>query len=65
MQPDDLLEREVEQNKDLPEYKPPQVLTFRGDEILDLLGPAQACSFNHSVVLCGDTSDQWQPSDLP
>ena len=32
-----------------PPYEPPRVLTFRGDEILQLLGPAQACSFGHSV----------------
>ena len=36
----------------LPEYEPPQVVTYRGDEILEELGPAQACSFNHSVVIC-------------
>jgi hypothetical protein len=27
-----------------PPYEPPRVLTFRGDEIVQLLGPAQACS---------------------
>jgi hypothetical protein len=35
-----------------PEYEPPQVMTFRGEEILETMGPAQACSFNHSVLLC-------------
>jgi hypothetical protein len=35
-----------------PEYEPPQVITYRGEEILEELGPAQACSFNHSVVIC-------------
>jgi hypothetical protein len=35
-----------------PEYEPPQVVTYRGEEILGELGPAQACSFNHSVVIC-------------
>jgi hypothetical protein len=36
----------------LPKYEPPQVLTCRGQEILEELGPAQACSFNHSVLVC-------------
>ncbi len=36
-----------------PEYEPPRVITYRGEEILEELGPAQACSFLHSVVLCG------------
>ncbi len=39
----------------LPPYEPPRVLTYRGDDILGLLGPAQACSFGHSVVVCGPT----------
>jgi hypothetical protein len=37
---------------DPPPYEPPRVITYRGDEILRLLGPAQACSFGHSVVMC-------------
>jgi len=43
---------------DRPEYQPPQVLTYHGDEILESLGPAQACSFNHSVVVCGTPTPQ-------
>ncbi len=35
-----------------PDYEPPAVVTYRGEEILEMLGPAQACSFSHSVVLC-------------
>jgi hypothetical protein len=35
-----------------PEYEPPRVVTHRGAEILEELGPAQACSFNHSVLIC-------------
>ena len=35
-----------------PDYEPPQVVTYRGQEVLEELGPAQACSFNHSVVIC-------------
>lgn len=42
-----------EDTQEFPEYEPPSVVTYRGDELLDMLGPAQACSFNHSVVLCG------------
>ncbi len=38
--------------KSEPPYEPPRVITYRGDQILEELGPAQACSFNHSVVLC-------------
>jgi len=36
-----------------PKYEPPRVITYRGNEILEELGPAQACSFLHSVVMCG------------
>ncbi len=35
-----------------PPYEPPRVVSYCGREILDELGPAQACSFLHSVVLC-------------
>ena len=35
-----------------PEYEPPRVITHRGQEILEELGPAQACSFNHAVLVC-------------
>ncbi len=37
---------------DLLPYEPPRVVTYRGDELLQMLGPAQACSFGHSVVMC-------------
>lgn len=33
-------------------YERPVVLTYRGQEILEALGPAQACSFNHAVLVC-------------
>ncbi len=36
-----------------PKYEPPRVITYRGAQILEELGPAQACSFLHSVVFCG------------
>jgi len=39
----------------LPAYESPQVLTYRGADILEALGPAQACSFSHSVVACGES----------
>ena len=35
-----------------PAYTPPQVVTYRGQDVLQELGPAQACSFNHSVLIC-------------
>lgn len=35
-----------------PAYAPPQVVTYRGQDVLQELGPAQACSFNHSVLIC-------------
>jgi hypothetical protein len=35
-----------------PEYAPPQVVSYRGQDVLQELGPAQACSFNHSVLIC-------------
>jgi len=62
MEPITHLEQGVTQEPpDLPVYEPPKVLTYRGDQILDLLGPAQACSFSHSVVICGDSPEQWLP----
>jgi len=37
----------------LPPYDPPRVVTYRGAEILRMLGPVHACSFGHSVMNCG------------
>ena len=37
---------------ELPPYEAPRVVTYRGDDVLQLLPPAQACSFGHSVVAC-------------
>ena len=42
----------VEASDSLPVYEPPQVVTHRGDELIDELGPAQACTFSGSVTLC-------------
>jgi hypothetical protein len=36
----------------LPAYEPPHVVTYRGEQILRMLGPVYACSFGHSVVAC-------------
>lgn len=36
----------------LPAYEPPEVVTHRGDELIDELGPAQACSFAGSMTGC-------------
>jgi hypothetical protein len=55
---------EPEEAEKIP-YEPPRVLTFRGDEMLRLLGPAQACSVGHSVVCATSPLDPWtlgQPS---
>lgn len=38
--------------KDVPSYEPPAVITYRREELLEELGPAQACSFSGSVVGC-------------
>jgi hypothetical protein len=54
MEQNDLTRPEMEvAATDLPPYEPPRVLTYRGDELLQMLGPAQACSFGQSVVVCG------------
>jgi hypothetical protein len=55
MNEDERLQAETEPEREdpgLPDYEPPRVVTHRGQEILEALGPAQACSFNHSVLLC-------------
>jgi hypothetical protein len=45
----DRKDREKKQRK----FEPPEVITYSGDEILDELGPAHACSpFSGSVVAC-------------
>ncbi|MFQ5901389.1 MAG: hypothetical protein ACE5IH_07525 [Thermodesulfobacteriota bacterium] len=33
-----------EKKETLPEYEPPKVVTYSGDELLAELGPVQACS---------------------
>jgi len=43
-----LREKEKEK-KDFLTYEPPKIITYSGDEILDELGPAQACSPVSSV----------------
>ncbi len=36
-----------------PKFEPPKVITYSGDELLEDLGPAHACSpFSGSVVGC-------------
>ncbi len=41
--------------EEAPGYVPPMVITYRGEEILDFLGPAQACTFGGSLM-CADDS---------
>jgi hypothetical protein len=42
----------AQEHEPRPDYVPPQVVTYRGQDVLQELGPAQACSFNHSVLIC-------------
>ena len=36
-----------------PKFEPPKVITYSGDDILEALGPAHACSpFTGSIVAC-------------
>lgn len=42
-----------EGKKKKAKFEPPKVITYSGDDILDELGPAHACSgFSGSVVAC-------------
>ncbi|MEW6440067.1 MAG: hypothetical protein AB1640_03950 [bacterium] len=34
----------------LPEYKPPKIVTYTSEEILEQIGPAQACSPGPCVI---------------
>jgi hypothetical protein len=34
--------------KDKPPYVPPEIITFSQDEIIEIIGPAMACSVNPS-----------------
>ena len=44
--------KDIALKKALPKYEPPKVITLDKEMILEELGPAQACSFSHSVVIC-------------
>jgi hypothetical protein len=44
--------RAAQEKEPRPAYTPPQVVTYRGQDVLEELGAAQACSFNHSVLIC-------------
>jgi hypothetical protein len=51
---------------EFPPYEPPQVVTYRDDDLLAELGPAQACSFSHSVVGCATPLLPWEdPWQVP
>ena len=39
-------EQKEKKTKKLPKYEPPVVVTYHEDDILEELGPAQACSPN-------------------
>jgi hypothetical protein len=34
--------------KDKPEYVPPKIITFSQDEIIEIIGPAMACSLDYT-----------------
>lgn len=36
--------RKVKEKKEFPRYEPPKVVTYHEDDILQELGPAQACT---------------------
>ncbi|MCP4104510.1 MAG: hypothetical protein GY749_03080 [Desulfobacteraceae bacterium] len=36
--------RNSEETKILPKYEPPRIITYTEEEILEQVGPAQACS---------------------
>ena len=56
-----VLEKRIELK--LPAYEPPRVVTYRDDDLLAELGPAQACSFGSSVVGCA--APPWEPWRAP
>lgn len=41
------------ENKDLPKYEAPRVISYTDDEILEELGPAQAMSYDRNILLSG------------
>ncbi len=47
-----VLEVEESNSEALSGYEPPVIFTYRGEELLGMLGPAQACSFAGAVVAC-------------
>ncbi len=49
----DLFDEQEPERPALPEYEPPRVVSYRGDELLEALGPMQACSFSGAVLVCG------------
>ena len=57
----DVLEEGIE--PELPAYEPPRVVTYRDDELLAELWPAQACSFGGSVIGC--EVPPWEPWRAP
>ena len=61
----EIMEQEME--PELPPYEPPQVVTYRDDDLLAELGPAQACSFGGSVTGCATLpwEEPWRPPAPP
>ncbi len=46
------MQDQEKKEEELLEYKPPRVVTYHADDLLEELGPAQACSFSGSVIAC-------------
>ena len=59
------LKETIEQGMEpeLPPYEPPRVVTYRDEDLLAELGPAQACSFGSSVLECA--APPWEPGRVP
>jgi len=47
-------------------YEPPRIITYSSDDILEELGPANACSpFAGPMGPSSDSADPFKPSDAP
>jgi len=47
-------------------YEPPRIITYSSDDILEELGPAQACSpFGAPMGPSSDSADPFTPPDAP
>lgn len=49
----------TDESSHIPEYEPPNVLSYSQEDLMQELGPARACSFSGSVVGCTTGFEQW------